>query len=105
MEMVQDKNGREFQALRPGNSQFIVANTSSANRSAVIANADIIRITADSGTWFRVGNNTVSASAGDHYLPPNTPFILTMGVGASRQNAISFLGFTANSNVFITELS
>ena len=77
-----DENNNPIPALRlrDGGAQKInVTVTSARNAVAFDSDTRVVSLYATSGVYVRFGGNTVTASATDHYFPPNIYYDIAIG--------------------------
>lgn len=76
--------------LKPGGAHTIaVTATSARNATAFAAETRVIGVYATGPVFIRTGDNTVTATATDHYLPPDT--YCDIAIGGSKRSQCSHL--------------
>ncbi len=92
-------------SLRPGASQSVSVTATSA-RTATAFNSDtrVIGIYATVPMFVRLGDNTVTATTSDHYLPADTYMDISISNNANQSYAyIAAIQSSSNGTLYISE--
>lgn len=96
VQMPLDSGGRQFEALRPSNTQAFGYGASSI--SSTVLTTDVVRIVCSTACHVAVGE-LVTATVSSTYLPANTPLTIRVVSGAD------FLGFIQNASTGIAYIT
>lgn len=105
--LPRDADDRAIPALRlrPGAAQTItVTGTSARNATAFNSETRVIGVYATVPVFVRLGDNTVTATNTDHYLPAETYMDIAIGGGVADQyNYAAFIRASSDGTVYISE--
>jgi hypothetical protein len=100
-----DNNTIPVLSLRPGASQNVAVTASSA-RSATAFNTDtrVIGLYATVPMFIRLGDNTVTATTSDHYLPADTYMDVSVAANEKQKyTAIAAIRNSSDGTLYISE--
>lgn len=105
--LPRDADDRPIPALRlrPGASQTVsVTSTSARNGTGFNAETRVIGVYATVPMFIRLGDNTVTATNTDHYLPAETYMDIAVGGGpADQYTHAAFIRASSDGTVYISE--
>lgn len=109
MALPTDTSGESIQALRPyvtaGSHVIPVAGTSARNSTAFNKATRAIRVHTTVDIWFRLGSETVTAVANDHFLGAGKTEIFSLGSeDLTRATHFAALDLATDGTVYISEL-
>lgn len=85
--------------------QISIAATTDRNSSAFATGSRVIEIYADVACYFQTGDNTVTASATDHYLPAQQARVYALGGDKQTQHThIAVIRASGDGTLWISEL-
>ena len=106
--MPRDASGAYVQVMRPlagGAHQITIAGASDRNSSAFNTNTRVIEIYSEVACYFQTGDNTVTASATDHYLPAQRGRVYSIGGDQQAQHTyIAVIQVSAGGTLWVSEL-
>ncbi len=106
--LPEDANGNPIPALSlktGGAHQVAIDNvTSTRNAAAFDSKTDVISVYSSENCYIKFGDNSVTATTGDHFLPAGLYLDLAIGPNENAQNAyLAILSAEASGTVYISE--
>lgn len=101
-----DNNAIPAMRLKSGGAQTIaVTDTSARNASALDADTKVVGLYAPEAVYLAVGDATVVATSGDHYLPGGFYYDIAISGGAAGAQAthIAALAVGDDTTLYISE--
>ncbi|HEY1096561.1 MAG TPA: hypothetical protein VGF14_04915 [Alphaproteobacteria bacterium] len=90
--------------LRPGAAQTLAISTTSVRSTQFNAETRVIGVYATVPVFVRLGDNTVTATSSDHYIPADTYMDIAIGGGVPDQYGYAaFIRSSSDGTVYISE--